>query len=144
MAEAGSMQHDLQERLRRCRGKQGQIFSSSGRFSPGLKGNSPLQKSACLCQVCNNLCVVQQHCDLVWRRVTTPQATFSFPKDSKTRVVTRKDKESTRCVQAQNKCSCNINDIFMSWQVLQHQAGNNGQHLCRHLHCLETFVHTPM
>ena len=38
VGEAGSIQHDLQERLRRCRGKQGQVFTSAGRMSPGLKG----------------------------------------------------------------------------------------------------------
>lgn len=38
VANSVSIQHELQERLRRCRGKQGLIFTSAGRLSPGVKG----------------------------------------------------------------------------------------------------------
>ena len=35
------MGHELQERVRRCRGKQGQVFTSAARMTPGLKGIAP-------------------------------------------------------------------------------------------------------
>ena len=40
MADSTSIQHELQEKLRRCRGKQGLQFSSAGRLSPGVKGTA--------------------------------------------------------------------------------------------------------
>ncbi len=39
VAESTSIQHELQEKVRRCRGKQGLIFTSAGRLSVGVKGN---------------------------------------------------------------------------------------------------------
>ncbi len=64
VADSTSIQHELQEKVRRCRGKQGLIFTSAGRLSPGVKGNALLHcmHPCCICMPWSpKVCLVALH-----------------------------------------------------------------------------------